>query len=79
MMQHFIHDIQALPNDALRSAVRKKYALAERSRLQLLLATWDLEGIKCRVHTQEKIQCCLENSSSFSESEYKPWLSMYTN
>ena len=78
-MQSFIRGIQDLPNDILRSAMLEKYALTERSWLQLLLATWDLEGMKCRVHTQEKIQRCLENSYSLSKSEYKLWLSMYTD
>lgn len=78
-MRIFIRGIQDLPNDILRSAVHEKYALAERSRHQLLLATWDLEGTKRRVHTQEKIQRRLENTHSLNESEYKFWLSMYTD
>ncbi|KIK94619.1 hypothetical protein PAXRUDRAFT_142487, partial [Paxillus rubicundulus Ve08.2h10] len=64
MMQIFICGIQDLPNNVLQSAVLKKYALAERSHHQLLLATWNLEGMKCRVHMLEKIQCRIEETHS---------------
>lgn len=49
-MRIFVHGIEALPNDILRSAVLAKYASAERSRHQLLLAAWDLEATKRTVH-----------------------------
>lgn len=49
----------------------EKYALAERSRHPLLLATRDVEGTKRKVHTLEKIHFYLENTD---ESESKIWL-----
>jgi hypothetical protein len=78
-MQIFVRGIKALPNDILRSAVHEKYASTERSRLQLLLATWDLEATKRRFHTLEQIQRHLETTHSLSESEFKLWHDMYTD
>lgn len=78
-MEIFIRGINTLPNDILRDAVLEKYASAERSRLRLLLATWDLEETRRRVHTQERILCYLETTHSLTESEYKYWLEMYTD
>ena len=71
--------VQALPNHILQSVVFEKYALAERSRHQLLLATWDLEGTRRRVQTLEEVQHHLESAHTLSDSEYRIWLSMYTN
>lgn len=75
----FIRGIKALPRHILRNAVLEKYASAERSRLQLLLATWDLEETRRRVQTQEQILCFLETTHALTESEYKLWLEMYTD
>ena len=76
-MQIFVRGIEALPNDLLRSSVCEKYASTERSRLQLLLATWDIEVTKRKLNTLEGIQRYLERSHSLTESEYKFWLDMY--
>lgn len=78
-MEVFIRGVEALPNKILKSAVLEKYALAERSRHQLLLATWDLEGTRRRVRTLEQIQDHLESTHALSDSEYKMWLSLYTD
>ncbi|KIK97444.1 hypothetical protein PAXRUDRAFT_10167 [Paxillus rubicundulus Ve08.2h10] len=75
----FIHGIEALPDDILRAAIIEKYATAERSRHQLLLATWDLEETKRKVHTQEQIQLHLETSHTLNEAELKYWLSIYSD
>jgi len=78
-MDIFVRGINTLPNDILRDAVLEKYASAERSYLRLLLATWNLEETKCRVHTQEQILCFLETTHSLTELEYKYWMEMYTD
>jgi len=77
-MQIFLRGIQALPNDILRSCVCEKYASTERSRLRLLLATWDIEATRRKLRTLERIQHNLEKAHSLSESEYKFWLDMYS-
>ena len=49
----------------------------ERSHLQPLVATWDLEVAKHRVLAQEEVQHHLESAHYLSELEYKYWLSLY--
>ncbi|KAG9313691.1 hypothetical protein JVU11DRAFT_6039 [Chiua virens] len=78
-MELFIRGIQDLPDDILEAAVLEKFASAEKSHHQLLLATWDLEEMRCRIPTLEKIQSSLEHAHSLTQSEYVFWLRMYTD
>ncbi|KIK77400.1 hypothetical protein PAXRUDRAFT_28817 [Paxillus rubicundulus Ve08.2h10] len=78
-MEIFIHGIEALPDDILQAAIIEKYATAERSCYQLLLATWDLKEMKCKVHTQEQTQLHLESSHSLNKAELKYQLSIYSD
>ncbi|KAH7913502.1 hypothetical protein BJ138DRAFT_1220589 [Hygrophoropsis aurantiaca] len=75
----FVRGIKSLPDDILRDAVMEKYACVERSRYQLIQATWDLEGTKRRVRTLQRVQDYLERSHVLTEAEYHYWLNMYSN
>ncbi|KAG9308557.1 hypothetical protein JVU11DRAFT_11771 [Chiua virens] len=77
--ENFCYDIQALPDRALHFVIFNKYMLAKKSHLQLLIATWDLEVMKCRVFMQQEALYHLEATHCLNELELKHWLSLYTD
>ncbi|KAG9312848.1 hypothetical protein JVU11DRAFT_6278 [Chiua virens] len=75
-LENFLRGVDALPDNVLRGVMFKKYASVERSRLQLLVATWDLEVVKHRVLSQQEVLQHLEAVNILDGLEFHYWLSL---
>lgn len=75
----FIRGIKELFDHVIRASLLKKHASTERSRHELLLATWDLKTTRRSIHTLEQIQHHFKSVHTLSELELQFWLNMYTD
>ncbi|KAG9313514.1 hypothetical protein JVU11DRAFT_5840 [Chiua virens] len=78
-LENFLRGVNALPDNVLCGVVFEKYASAERSHLQLLVATWGLEVAKRRVLSQQEVLQHIEAVNILDGLEFCYWLSLYTD